>query len=94
MVKASLSWEQLLEFQLGSHTTNVGMTFLLHQRESTFEHCVRARTGTQVIKECVRVSESVKRVEQGGHYFVVAEIEGLRGRQEERHKWDTSLSTG
>lgn len=50
-----------MEFQLGSHAENVRMTFLLHQRHF----------GTQVIKESVCLPESVKRVEQGGHYFVV-----------------------
>lgn len=71
------------------------MTFLLHQRESTFEHCVQARIGTQVIEESVCVSEAVKRLEQGGHYFVVAEMEGTeRKTEKERHKRETSFSTG
>lgn len=60
-----------MEFQLRSHTENVGMTFLYHQRHS----------GTQVIKESVCLSELVKRVEQDGHYFVVAEIEGTKRRR-------------
>lgn len=72
MVKASLFQEQLMEFLLGSLITeNVGMPFVLHQRERTFEQCVEARFGTRVI-EGVGVSEAVRGC---GYYFVVAEIE-------------------
>ncbi len=74
MVKVSLFWEQLIEFQVGSHAENVRMVFLFHQRHS----------GTQAIKQSVCLSESVKRVEQGGHYFAVVEIEG--GREKESKK--------
>lgn len=73
-MKVSLFLEQLIEFQVGSHTENVGMAFLFHQRHS----------GTQAIKQSVCLSESVKGVEQSGHYFAVVEMEG--GREKESKK--------
>lgn len=73
MVKVSLFWEQLMEFQLGSHTENVKMTFLFHLSTVSWPE-----NGTQVIKDSECVSEAVKRVKQGVIIFVV--IEGTEQR--------------
>ena len=67
-----------MEFHLGSHTENVKMNVFFYQSESTFEHCVEARIGTEVIKKSMCLSESDKRVEHVGHYFVVVENSGDR----------------